>query len=135
MDRKAAKLEYKLAHRSMGVFLIRNLTNEWVLVASGLNLSEAMNWSRSQLLAGNHPNRKLQQDRNELGPEKFEFEILEEVPPRSDPGYDHAADVAFLEDLWLEKLEPYGDLGYNVRKKTRAERLRMIAANRKTDRI
>ena len=34
-------------------------------------------------------------------------------------------------DLWLEKLEPYDLKGYNVRKKTREERLRMIAANRK----
>jgi hypothetical protein len=35
-----------------------------------------------------------------------------------------------LEDLWLEKLEPYGERGYNERKKTSEERLRMIAANR-----
>ena len=43
----------------------------------------------------------------------------------------HSADLETLEDLWLEKLEPFGDNGYNERKLTREERLRMIAANRK----
>jgi hypothetical protein len=37
-----------------------------------------------------------------------------------------------LEDLWLEKLEPYGEKGYNERKLSREERLRMIAANKKS---
>jgi hypothetical protein len=52
--------------------------------------------------------------------------------PRENPDYDYKSDLEVLEDLWLEKLEPYGDKGYNERKKTREERLRMIAANRKT---
>ena len=114
----------------MGVFQIRNVTNERVFVASSMNLPGAFNSNRFQLEMGNHRNKMLQADWNELGADKFEFEILEEVPERSDTGYDYKADVEFLEDLWLEKLEPYDDRGYNVRKKTREERLRMIAANR-----
>ena len=73
----------------------------------------------------------LQADWNEFGEDAFEFETLEDVVPRTDPNYDYAADLEMLEDLWLEKLEPYGDKGYNERKKTREERLQMIAANRK----
>ena len=59
------------------------------------------------------------------------FETLEDVPPRDDANYDHAADLETLEELWLEKLEPYGEKGYNERKMTSEERLRMIAAHRK----
>jgi hypothetical protein len=56
--------------------------------------------------------------------------LLEDVTPKDDPNYDYKADLEFLEDLWLEKLEPYGERGYNEKKKTREERLQMIAAKR-----
>ena len=39
-----------------------------------------------------------------------------------------------MEEMWLEKLEPYGERGYNEKKLTREERLRKIAANRNADR-
>lgn len=128
MDRKAALLEYKLSHRPMGVFQIRNTKNEKVFVDSSLNIPGKINRHRFQLIAGSHPSRSLQADWNEYGSEVFEFETLEDVTPREDPAYDYASDLEFLEDLWLEKLEPYGDKGYNERKKTREERLRMIAS-------
>jgi hypothetical protein len=73
----------------------------------------------------------LQVDWNEHGESGFEFETLEPVEPRSDPNYDYNSDLETLEDLWLEKLEPYGDRGYNERKMTTEERLRMIRAIRK----
>jgi hypothetical protein len=38
--------------------------------------------------------------------------------------------LAFLEELWLEKSQPYGDRGYNEKKKGREEMLRLIAQNR-----
>ncbi len=131
MDKKAAKLAYKLSRRPMGVFQIRNLVNEKSFVGSTTDLSAMFNRIRFQLDAGAHPTKSLESDWKQLGPEKFEFEVLEEVFPREDPNYDYVADLETLEDLWLEKLEPYGEKGYNEKKKTREERLRMIAANRK----
>ena len=131
MDKRAAKLEYKLSHRPMGVFQIRNRVNGKVLVDSSLNIPGKINRITFQLNAGSHPSKSLQSDWNELGKDAFEFETLEDVPPRSDGGYNYAADLETLEDLWLEKLEPYDGQGYNERKKTREERLQMIAANRK----
>ncbi len=115
----------------MGVFLIRNLVNDKVFVGSTMNLDAMFNRIRFQLFAGAHPIKDLENDWKQFGAGKFEFEVLEEVFPREDPNYDYAADLETLEDLWLEKLEPYGDTGYNERKKTREERLRMIAENRK----
>ena len=86
---------------------------------------------RAQLAAGSHHSKPLQSDWEEFGETAFAFEILEPLEPRTDPNYDYKSDLEVLEDLWLEKLEPYGDKGYNEPKMTREERLRMIAANRK----
>lgn len=115
----------------MGVFQVRNLTNEKVFVGSTLNLAAIFNRFKSQLKMDGHPNKSLQKDWNESGAENFAFEILEELPPRENPGYDYKSDLEVLEDLWLEKLEPYGEKGYNERKKTFEERLQMIRDNRK----
>ena len=112
----------------MGVFLIRNLVNDKIFVGSTMNLDAMFNRIRFQLYAGAHPTKSLEADWKQLGAGKFEFEVLEEVFPREDANYDYAADLETLEDLWLEKLEPYGEKGYNEKKKTREERLRMIAA-------
>jgi hypothetical protein len=131
MDKKEEKLKYKASRRPMGVFLIRNLVNDKVFVGSTMNLDAMFNRIRFQLYAGAHPVKGLEADWKQLGAGKFEFEVLEEVFPREDPNYDYAADLETLEDLWLEKLEPYDDKGYNEPKKTNEDRLRMIAANRK----
>ena len=130
MDKKAAKLAYKASRRPIGIFVIRNLVNDKIFVGSSMDLGAIVNRIRFQLAAGAHPNKELEADWRLLGAAKFEFEVVEELVPREDPNYDYARDLEVLEDLWLEKLEPYGDKGYNERKKTREERLRMIAANR-----
>lgn len=123
-------MEYKMSVRPMGVYQIRNLQNDAVWVNSSLNLPGSFNGDRVKLNGGFHPARRLLPDWKEFGEENFVFEILEEVQPRSDPGYDYKADLEFLEDLWLENLAPYDESGYNERKKTREERLRMIAAKK-----
>lgn len=130
MDKKAALLEYKLSHRPMGVFQIRNTTTGKVFVDSSTNIPGKINRHTFALKAGLHQSKSLQADWNEFGQTAFEFETIEPVEPPDDPNYDYAADIKVLEDLWLEKLEPYVDKGYNERKLTREERLQMIAANR-----
>ena len=131
MDKAAAKLEYKLGHRPMGVFQIRNRNTGKVFVDSSTNIPGKINRHKFSLNAGLHPSKELQIDWNEVGEAAFVFETLEPVEPRDDQNYNYAADLEVLEDLWLEKLQPYEAKGYNERKKTREERLRMIAANRK----
>jgi group I intron endonuclease len=130
MNKKEAKQNYRLNARPMGVFQIRNLTNEKIFVGSSLNLDGIFNRHEFSLKMDGHANKSLQKDWNALGAENFAFEILEELEPREN--LDSKKELEFLEDLWLEKLEPFGEKGYNERKKTREERLRMIAANRKS---
>jgi hypothetical protein len=132
MDRKEATLQYKLTFRPMGVYQVRNLLNDKIWIHHSLNLPGSFNGDRTKLNGGFHPALKLLADWKELGEDNFVFEIIEEVFPRPEPGYDYKADLIFLEDLWIEKLEPFGEKGYNEPKKTREERLRMIAQkNRK----
>ena len=128
MNKKEAKQDYKLNPPPMGIFQICNLRNEKVFVVSTMNLPGSLNRHEFQLKMNGHPCKSLQKDWNELGREDFAFEILEEISLRENLDYESELNV--LEDLWLEKLQPYNDKGYNERKKTREERLRMIAANR-----
>ena len=111
----------------MGVFLIRNNLSDKVFVGSGLDLHGVINRHKFQLNKGIHPNKSLQADWNELGSNGFAFEIVDELTPRE--GVDYRAEVAFLEQLWLEKLQSFGDRGYNVPKLSKAEMLRRISQN------
>jgi len=130
VDKRQAKIDYRLSHRPMGVFQIRNTRNGKVFVDSTTDIPGKINRHRFQLNAGVHPNKSLQLDWNQAGASSFEFETIEPVEPREEPGYDYKADLQVLEQLWLEKLDAYGDKGYNERKLTRDERLKMITANR-----
>ena len=129
-DKKRLKQEYRQTHRPMGVFLIRNMVNDKVFVGTGLNLSGIINRHRFELTLGNHRNRQLQAEWDEFGSESFAFELLDQLHPREDPLFDYRADLAFMEEMWLEKLQPFGERGYNEPKPSREERLRRMAANR-----
>jgi GIY-YIG catalytic domain len=128
MDKKALKLNYLLTPRPIGIFVVSNLVNEKVFVGKSGNLNGILNRIEFQLKANSHKQKDLQADWNELGSENFTFEILEEIVQREN--LDIKKELEFLEDLWFEKLKPYGENGYNEPKKTREQRLQMIAANR-----
>jgi hypothetical protein len=130
--KKELKREYRQGHPAMGVYEIRNRVNEKVFIASALNLPGALNGSKLQLSAGSHPNKALQLEWREFGSDNFVFEILDELAATEGPDHDYRADVAFLEEFWLEKVQPYGERGYNKKPKSTEERLRLIAQNRST---
>jgi hypothetical protein len=121
---KRLKKEYQSSRRPMGVFLIRNLVNDKVFVGVGLDLLGIINSHKFQLKMSVHRNRRLQSDWNDFGEENFAFEILDQLEPRADASDDGREDLSFLEELWLEKLQPFGGRGYNKRKLTREEKLR-----------
>jgi hypothetical protein len=126
-DNKRLKKDYQQTTRPMGIFLIRNNRSDKVLLVAGMNLQGAINRHRFQLDHGGHPNKELQADWNQLGSDNFAFEIVEELMPRPDTELDYRAELVFMEKLWLEKLQPFGEAGYNERKLSRAELLQRIA--------
>ncbi|MCU1264658.1 MAG: hypothetical protein JWM21_976 [Acidobacteria bacterium] len=114
----------------MGVFLIRNNVNDKVFLGTSLNLDGIINRHKFSLKSGGHPNKTLQADWDEFGSNSFAFEIVDELTPSQNPDRDYRHELQLLEKLWLEKLAPFGERGYNERKKTREELLRTIAARR-----
>lgn len=118
MDKKALIREYKENKRPMGVYQVRNTVNGKVLVGTSVDLLSILNRHRAELRMGGHKNRELQKDWAEFGPEAFEFEILDTLTPPESPGYNPSNDLRALEELWLDKLSPFGERGYNAVPKT-----------------
>ena len=117
--RKALKREYMEAFRAPGICKITNTANGKVFLAGSLNVEALVRRHQSELKLGSHRNEELLKDYKELGPEAFTFEILESIEQSKDANFDYANEVEVLLDLWLEKLQPYGDKGYNRPPKTR----------------
>ncbi|MEK6287401.1 MAG: GIY-YIG nuclease family protein [Acidobacteriota bacterium] len=128
--KKELKREYQQNHTPMGIYQIRNTANDKVFIGTALNLPGVLNGQKFQLSAGSHLNKRLQADWNEFGSESFTFEILDELSATEGPSHDYRADLAFLEEFWLETVQPYGERGYNEKKKDKEEMLRLIAQNR-----
>ncbi|MGH9929582.1 MAG: GIY-YIG nuclease family protein [Pyrinomonadaceae bacterium] len=127
IDKKRLKKDYQQTPRAIGVFLIRNNLNDKLFLAAGIDLHGLINRHKFQLTNGIHANKQLQADWNEFGSNNFAFEIVDELSPREDAEIDYRAEATFLEELWLEKLQPFRERGYNEPKLSRAERLRRIA--------
>jgi len=120
MDRrKELKLAYKLNPRPMGVYQIKNTVSGKILIGSSMNLPGKDNSSRFQLELNSFPNKAVQADWNEYGPDAFVFAILETIKPQEIPEYEWRKAVSALEEKWLDTVQPYGDNGYNIRKDER----------------
>jgi hypothetical protein len=117
--RKEIHREYKERVKPSGVFQIKNMADGKVLLGSSLNLEGPLNKHRFMLRINSHPNQELQKDWNELGPDQFIFEILETVPIKDDPNFNLKDELTLLEEIWLEKLQPFGERGYNSNAKIR----------------
>jgi hypothetical protein len=112
--RKELQREYKERVKPSGVYQVKNLANGKVLLGSSLNLEGLLNRNRFTLRNNSHTNKELQKDWNELGPDQFVFEILEVVQVRDDPNFNLKDELTLLEQIWLEKLQPFGERGYNT---------------------
>lgn len=115
MNRKQVlKNSYKQQQFPMGVFQLKNLQNGKILIGSSLNLPAMWNRLQAELKIGSHLNRLLQQEWQQFGPENFTYEVLETFPPHNDdPAHNYTDELALLEQIWLEKLQPFGEKGYN----------------------
>ena len=104
MDRKDLIRKYKDTPLPAGVFRLRNHIRKKSLVGSTTNLTGAINRHRFQLEHGSHPNRELQADWKELGPDAFAFETLDRLEPSGDVDADPSEELKVLLQMWREKL-------------------------------
>jgi hypothetical protein len=115
-DRKALIQQYKQTPRSMGIGAVRNTTTGKTLVVASRDLPALLNRQRAQLRLNAHPNPVLQADWNSIGPDAFEFVVLDTLAPKDAPDYNPTDDLRTLEELWLEKLRPFEPVGYHRQK-------------------
>jgi hypothetical protein len=113
MDKKAKVREYKETPRPMGIYQVKNKANGKVLIGSSVNVSAILNRLKFELQMGNCREVVLQEEWKQFGPEMFEFDVLELLKPADDPTCDRAEDLHTLEALWIERLAPFGEKGYN----------------------
>ena len=115
IDKKESRNKYKQTIQPMGVFQVRCTENGKIFIGSSKNLPGKFNSIRFQLKMGSYfPLAELQSDYTRYGEEKFSFEVLDYLERKEDPLYDYTDDLAVLEGLWMQKLQPFGEKGYNT---------------------
>jgi hypothetical protein len=109
--RKELQEEYKQIKIYMGVIQITNKTSGKIYVDSYPNLKNKWVTLQGQLDLGRFANSQLQKDWKELGAETFTYEVLEEK--EAEGVIDVRWELKQMQKRWMEKLQPYGDRGYN----------------------
>jgi hypothetical protein len=71
------------------------------------------------LTIGRHPSGPLQEEWNRYGPANFTFDILEVVRVSDDPNFNLDDELTLLEQIWLEKTQPFAEKGYNTNPRIR----------------
>ena len=107
--------QYKGTPRSMGVFQIRNTANGRVFLLKAMDIPGIINRHQLELKRGIHRNQELQADWNRYGDAAFSFDVLETLEPDKFQPEQWSSAVKSLLELWCEKLQPYGDAGYNLK--------------------
>lgn len=111
--RAELKRAYRERKRTMGVFAIGNTQNGKQFVSSAIDEESTMTRHRLELDFGSHRNEALQRDWKTDGGEHFTFTVLDTLEYDETEHNRCVRDLAELESLWLERLRPYGDRGYN----------------------
>jgi hypothetical protein len=115
-DRREMIKKYKNSVQPMGIVQVRNIRNNRVYLTASANTPGTINSIRFQLKMGNFlPSPGLAQDWKEMGEQNFVVEVLDELKPVDDPAYDYCDDLKALEEMWLEKIKPFGERGYHER--------------------
>jgi group I intron endonuclease len=116
--RKELQREYKERVKPAGIYQVKNMASGKMLLGSSMNLEGPLNRHKFMLKIGSHTNKALQNDWNELGPDAFVFEVLEEVKMKDNPSFNLNDELTLLEMIWLEKLQPV-ETGYNLNARIR----------------
>jgi hypothetical protein len=109
--RKELKEEFKQIKTYMGIYQIKNNVNGKIYVDSCPNLKNKWLTLKMQLETGRFANSQLQKDWSQLGADAFVYEVLEKKEVEED--IDKRWHLKQMAKQWMEKLQPYGDRGYN----------------------
>ncbi|MDG0807983.1 GIY-YIG nuclease family protein [Cohnella rhizosphaerae] len=110
---------YTQTFRAMGVYQIRNAENGKVLVRSSMDLDGARNRFEFMKQMNNNTLPELKAEWDRYGGGAFAFEELDRIKPKEETVTDRAElkkyqdEVDALAELWIEKLQPFGERGYH----------------------
>src|ERR1035441_743093 len=113
INKSEIKKKYKQTLTPMGIYQLKNLVNGKILIGSSKNLPARKNRFEMELSIENFSDKEFLHDVREFGQDKFVFEELDFLAPKEDPAYDYSEDLRTLEELWIEKLQPFNEKGYN----------------------
>lgn len=115
MDKhKEMKQKYKQNPPRGGVYQIKNLVNGKVFIGSSTSVEAKIRARQFEMkMGGTNFIKDLQADLQEFGFENFTFEVLEYLDPDENSLAVDRQELSLLEAIWLEKMQPYGDKGYN----------------------
>ncbi|WP_153733593.1 GIY-YIG nuclease family protein [Sporosarcina obsidiansis] len=114
--KKELKQLYKETQVDAGVFQIKNLANQKAFIGSTRNF-KTLNGVKFSLETGVYNNKLLQEEWNTFGKEVFQIEILETLKKKDELFFNEKEALLELEDKWLERLQPFGEKGYNSKKR------------------
>ena len=102
--KKELKEEYKQLKIPMGVFQIKNIKNNKVLIDYSIDMESKWNRHKMELKFGNHRNRNFQKDWNEYGEENFVFDVLSELIKSGEENINYNKELKTLQDMVIEEL-------------------------------
>ena len=111
-DRKAQVRGYKESVPPAGIYRIRNRAAGKSLVGMSADITSILNRHRFQLDNGSFPDAELQRDWTSLGADRFDFETVDLLKPKDEPGYDPKPELVTLKALWMEKFSADGEQIY-----------------------
>lgn len=121
------KRRYKETRPQLGIYQIRNKQNGRIYLGSSGNLEGARNSRMFQLRMGKVVFcRELEKDLIAFGAGSFEFSVVA-VLDQPEPGEDVERSLAALYLHWLEKLQPFGERGYNSTKAYQRDKNRLAS--------
>ena len=102
--KKELKEAYKHMKIPMGVFQIKNIINNKVLIDNSIDMESKWNRHKIELKFGNHRNRNFQKDWKEYGEENFVFEVLSELKKDDTQNINYNKELKALQDIIIEEL-------------------------------
>ena len=102
--KKELKEEYKQLKIPMGVFQIKNIRNNKVLIDYSIDMESKWNRHKMELKFGNHRNKNFQKDWNEYGEDDFVFDVLSELKKSEEENTNYNKELKTLQDMVIEEL-------------------------------
>ncbi len=101
--KKELKKEYKEMKFPMGVFQIKNICNDKILIDHSIDMESKWNRHIMELKFGNHRNKDFQNDWNKYGEENFVFEVLSELKESNKKNINHDKELKTLQNLIIDE--------------------------------